>query len=57
MGIFILCSAAKWEVDDFLIYEQCPVVEKNDKNNLFGDLNWLETQGKPVFSTPSELIP
>lgn len=37
------------------VFEQCPVVEQNDTNNLFGDLHQLETQGKLVSRNPSEL--
>ena len=37
------------------VFEQCPVVEQSDTNNLFGDLDQLETQGKLVSRNPSEL--
>ena len=30
MGIFILFSATEREFEDFLVFEQCPVVEQND---------------------------
>lgn len=37
------------------VFEQCPVAEQSDTNNLFGDLDQLETQGKLVSCNPSEL--
>lgn len=55
IGLFIFCSAAESEFEDFLIFEQCPIVEKNDINILFDYFDKVKIRGELVSSTPREL--
>lgn len=51
IGLFIFCTATESEFEHFLIFDQCPVIEKKDTNILFDYLEQVEIWGKLVSSS------